>query len=338
MAAWDGPAAGAVKWAYSNARQVFERRVAESLAALLEVPSRRVVPQASTVNAQTGTATADVWLIDPQSDPSSETRPAVLVQSYLHEWFGLCSRRVGGQGAPPAPPPPPPSMPPEPPPPDERKSPPPPPGYWNPFLKQPKPQPGEAAAARARADYSAGGTGGGGGASGGDSRQSARATVETSGEPYGRQPDDWACPLAVDGALITAVDDATPPSPPTSPPPPPPPSPPSPPPSPPNVDCTYTPCEVISDEEVERLDRVRAAMGAADNSEEVLAAAAAEAAKDGEPSGDVPFSRRALDGGERRSGPTSDAADAGGEQRSLLGTALAGAPLTAIACVVWGCY
>ena len=54
---------------------------------------------------------------------------------------------------------------------------------------------------------------------------------------------------------IVDISDATPPSPPGAPPPPPPPSPPSPPPSPPYIECSFILCELISDEEVERLER-----------------------------------------------------------------------------------
>ena len=346
--AWDGPAAGFVKWSYSAARQAYEREVADGLASLLEVPSVRVVPQGSRIDAQAGVATATVWLLDLQSDPSSTQRPARDVQLYLHEWLALCERREGGAEVSPAPPPPPPSTPPKPPPPDERHSPPPPPGYWNPFLTQPLSDEGaaglgDAAAARTRPR---GGRGGpeGPGATAAAAAAAEEPTPSVSGEPAGRRPWEWQCPLVVRGALLVAVSDTTPPSPPDSPPPPPPPSPPSPPPSPPYVECAFIPCEAISDEEVERLDRLRHARGAADNDADVLAAAAEEAAaaadEQATDSRIAASGRRRILGDEPGAAPEAATATAAGEpSRSLLGIAvLDAAPLTAIACAVWGCH
>ena len=244
LAEWDGPAAGDVRWQYSSARQLWEASLADALAALLELPRRRVVPQASSVDASEGTVTADVWILDLHGDPSSDERPAPMVQAYFHEWRRECDRREGG--APPAPPPPPPSMPPEPPPPAW--------DYVDPVSQwagrwvppPPPPPPPRTVDARTGSDPTM--------ASGGGTL-SYSSSGDKSGEPYGAQRVDWPCPLSLLGWPITELADATPPSPPASPPPPPPPSPPSPPPSPPYIECTFIACEVVSDEEVERRER-----------------------------------------------------------------------------------
>ena len=78
--------------------------------------------------------------------------------------------------------------------------------------------------------------------------------VGLTGEPAGSVPTDFPCPVRLLNATVIDISDATPPSPPAAPPPPPPPSPPSPPPSPPYIECSFIACEVISDEEVERLE------------------------------------------------------------------------------------
>jgi hypothetical protein len=75
-----------------------------------------------------------------------------------------------------------------------------------------------------------------------------------SGEPEGTHPENVTCPLRLLNGTVLDVSDATPPSPPGAPPPPSPPLPPSPPPLPPNVGCLFISCEVLSDEEVARLE------------------------------------------------------------------------------------
>ena len=237
-ALWDGPAAGHVRWLYSDARRAYQTRVMGSLAGLLALPTRRVVIQDTAISSGRGEVTVHVWILDLDGDPSSSERPATAVQAYLGEWRALCERREAD--APPAPPPPPPSAPPEPPPPDYRLPPPPYYGHHRPPSPPPPPRPG-------------GGDmdGGGGRVAGGR----AQVLVEVGGEPAGTEPHQWPCPVQVLGATIVDTADATPPSPPAAPPPPPPPSPPSPPPTPPYIECSFIPCEQISDEEIARLER-----------------------------------------------------------------------------------
>jgi hypothetical protein len=63
-----------------------------------------------------------------------------------------------------------------------------------------------------------------------------------SDEPEGAHPENVTCPLRLLNGTVLGVSVATPPSPP------------SPPPLPPNVGCLFTSCEVLSDEEVARLE------------------------------------------------------------------------------------
>ena len=241
-----------------------------SVSELLQLPHRRVVSQGSVVTAETGQVVVLVWLLDLHGDPSTTVRPASMVQGYLHEWLGVCARRE--QEAPPAPPPPPPSAPPSPLPPTTARSPPP---YWlrtyttgltsmNSGVGAPLhaiASDGSAAQARHAADTAA------------TDRYAqfispppppsptapppvglhpptaspVTYSSTVSGEPLGTEPEDWPCPPRVVGALIIGAEDSTPPSPPAAPPPPPPPS-------PPYVECSFVQCELISDEEVERLE------------------------------------------------------------------------------------
>ena len=59
---WDGPAVGSIKWLYSDARQEYERRVADSLSELLSVPRRRVVIQGTQVEAAYNRTLIHIWV------------------------------------------------------------------------------------------------------------------------------------------------------------------------------------------------------------------------------------------------------------------------------------
>ena len=250
--------------------------------------------QGSRIHSASATATVLVWILDLDGDPSSAARPAALVQSYLHERLGVCERRNGDAPPTPPPPPPsfPPS--PHPPdgrrspPPywlrtyhtgitsmqsgvsaplsalsasyassSATSFPAGPPMAAN-SISNPPPAPVQAQASSEVAAAGAAASGADGAASGGGvvsaSGGALPVLVQVSGEPAGTLPADWDCPVYIAGSVVVSADDATPPSPPTSPPPPPPPSPPSPPPAPPYVECTFIPCEIISDEDVARLE------------------------------------------------------------------------------------
>jgi len=239
---WNGVAAGGVKWLYSDARQAYEGSAVADLARLLRMPQRRIVVQGTTVDADAGLVTLYAWVLDLEGDPSSDTRPAINVQAWLHEWFEVCERREGG--APPAPPPPPPSEPPLRPP---------------PTLYPEGQGPNGRLAGSGSLAYGA--LWGGRGEDDDAPQPQPQPLLSITGEPSGEhEHSGWACPLRLLNSTITEATDATPPSPPASPPPPPPPSPPSPPPSPPYIECYFVPCEVLSDEEVERLEREAIAM------------------------------------------------------------------------------
>ena len=66
--------------------------------------------------------------------------------------------------------------------------------------------------------------------------------------------DGTGCPLRVGNATLIGTEDETPPSPPVQPPPPQPPLAPPSPSLPPNLQCLFTECEAVSDEEVQRRE------------------------------------------------------------------------------------
>ena len=76
-------AAGHVRWLYSEARQTYEAAAIEALAALLQMPVRRVVVQTSQVDSDSRRLTLHAWLIDTLGDPSSDERPAALVAQWM---------------------------------------------------------------------------------------------------------------------------------------------------------------------------------------------------------------------------------------------------------------
>ena len=228
---WDlqgGSSSGNIRWLYSAQRADFEMRLAQQLAVLLGVPSRRVVSLGSSVDAAAGSVAAEVMLLDLSGDPTTETHPARAVQSRARESLMRCLRSTQG-GAPPAPPPPPPSPPPTSPP--GPKAP--------PFSLQPPPPLPD------------------------PDTTIQLVGIDPQGADGGAALSELPCPASVIGGQLLRIDDTTPPSPPMPPPPPEPPQPPSLPPLPPYIDCTYIPCEVIGDEEVAEIERRLAASPAA---------------------------------------------------------------------------
>ena len=77
-----------------------------------------------------------------------------------------------------------------------------------------------------------------------------------------RGGDSAGCPLRVGNATLTVLEDETPPSPPVKPPPPQPPLQPPSPSLPPNLQCLFTECEVLSDDEVRRREAEAVGSGA----------------------------------------------------------------------------
>ena len=74
--------------------------------------------------------------------------------------------------------------------------------------------------------------------------------------------DGTGCPLKVGNATLIGTEDETPPSPPVQPPPPQPPLAPPSPSLPPNLQCVFTECEAVSDEEVQRREAEAVGSGA----------------------------------------------------------------------------
>ena len=74
--------------------------------------------------------------------------------------------------------------------------------------------------------------------------------------------DGTGCPLRVGNATLIGIEDETPPSPPAQPPPPQPPLAPPSPSLPPNLQCFFTECEAVSDEEVQRREAEAVGSGA----------------------------------------------------------------------------
>jgi hypothetical protein len=74
--------------------------------------------------------------------------------------------------------------------------------------------------------------------------------------------DGTGCPLRVGNATLIGTEDETPPSPPVQPPPPQPPLAPPSPSLPPNLQCFFTECEAVRDEEVQRREAEAVGNGA----------------------------------------------------------------------------